>query len=473
MIKKKIYIIILIIIMMLLAAFFYFYLEQRVHLLDKEAFNKYNACLSDDAELYKSNTDYSKTIIKLANDNNINAIKDEKGNILISNQTDNGAKNINIISVYNYKVAKSESNTISAMLSLANAKSKHNNFNLIILNDENNSHAGFSYLKNFANAKNDYFFYLYSGNTSSLYKKGFASGTSNINVPIKRVPRKCNTKITININGINTAVVSDDIGKHPNPIISLGAILSKLKSKGYIYQLSDLNIENTGNMYPVGLKATLLVDSFAISDINEYLSKKKDKFIDNYNKDYPNINFSYKITDDASDMPDKAFSDDTTDSLANIIYTIKNGTYKFTNDEEDIEHTKCDIYGINILNGITISKDILQVKIYSLALNDSYLDKITKENQYVAKFANSEFKVVEKLSSWHSDNTDLQKKLSALYSKTSRDASKKLLVNENPIQISTPLSYIADIQKNNVAIISKDKDFKNITNMLLNYIKYY
>ena len=230
-------------------------------------------------------------------------------------------------------------------------------------------------------------------------------------------------------------------------------------------------------MYPVSIDATILVNSYNVASLTSYLDDRIKAF-DKATKDedkYPDAEYSYEVIDNTMDIDDEVYSSKTIDSLTTVLYTVKNGLYRFSEDEVVPEgYDAGDIYAINCVRDISTDENgDLYVRVSTQALDASFMDSIVKENTTAAKLSSCKLEVADKYEAYSSMKTALPTALKRTYIKVCDLAGGNIQLDQKKDTYFTPMTYLHTLNENMdiVHIKESSETAKVITNMLLCYIK--
>jgi hypothetical protein len=230
-------------------------------------------------------------------------------------------------------------------------------------------------------------------------------------------------------------------------------------------------------MYPSAMKATILVNSYDLEDIQKYLDDRVDKFKKANSEKYPEIDYSYDLVSDESLLPDRVWSSSTVNSLNTFLYVVKNSNYRFDEKDEEIkipEGSKDgDVFASNCVDDINVSGGKVHVTVDSTAMNDDLMDFVLKENRTAAHLAKASVKVTDKIEPFSEKSLELVKLVRETYSNTNDVTSKDITLKSDTDSDFTVCSILKDLQPDaDVVHISEDEDSGiKITNTLLNIVK--
>ncbi len=138
--------------------------------------------------------------------------------------------------------------------------------------------------------------------------------------------------ITMKISGYHDPF-NNDTADYPNPVEVIGNLLASEKSSGQLFQLASFNCEAKTGYVPTSATAVVVIDD---NDISSFEKKFKSSY-NNMKKKFEELEDNFVYTFTAADMPDSVISNETSDNIISLMYTLKTG--KYHPSEEDTEDT--------------------------------------------------------------------------------------------------------------------------------------
>lgn len=494
--KKKILLFIILIVVSLMAITA-FYRYSKIKLLDKSFLSKTNTSIKKlSEEKYFTDQETLLSYIKsFADDNDLEYTIDDNKNIIFETKVSERKSKLSptvICASYNYITTKDNSKLLSSILTIAKTKLDSGKRYVILFNDENNLSDAYLDLDKKYIKDNSKVIYLDYGQSSYISESSYGSVRTDIVIPAHFEKSKCDTAIKIKINGLNSDIIDTNINKQPNPIMAFSAILTRLKSKSVTYQLADFKLDAHGNMYPTGLEATILLNSYSVDSVTKYIDDRIKKWEKKYKDNNENMIYEYEVIDNLDDSIKFAYDIETSEKLSNILYTLNYGTYKF-DDADTIPDgfSKDDIYGINAVYNLRVSRikhdqtDSLndankeypgaeiKLGIMTQAYDKTSLDKILSENYEVAELFGCSIKTVDKHQFFDNKNTHLTKTIKSTYMKVNELFGSDTFIQTEDDQYMTPCSYLQELNpKANIIHIRMNKSTcPTITNAILCYMQ--
>ena len=470
--------IILITILVLLFSSIGIYKYQKIRIFDKTKFISMNTNLEKDGESFSSQKDLRKYITNWADENNLEYKIDSNKNIIFQQQATSRKKHVSptvIVVSYNYENAIANRKVLASAAMVAYTKLDSGRKTVIFVNNKNNDGNAYygidpKYIPDKAKV-----IYLDYGKSAYVSSRSFSQEDSVVTVNATREDITCDTAIRIKIGGIRSDVIDTNTGKHINPILLLSTVLTRLKAKSTICQIADIKVENHGYMFPTDLEATILVNSYAVVSLSNYLDKRIKAFEKSAKEDNPDSYYSYEILNDsAKNYPDSAYSKQTFDSLTTVLYALKNGLYRYGEDDVVPEgYEENSVYGINCIRQLVAKDDAIYIDISSQAADSSAMDILNKDNTAASELAGCNISKTAKLKKFKNNNSGLLRTLKATYIKVSDLSGDNITLQERFDTYFTPMTYLHRVNGSaDIVHVKESSDSASVlTNMLLCYIE--
>ncbi|MDD5823702.1 MAG: hypothetical protein PUD55_04740 [Firmicutes bacterium] len=474
--KKQKIIVSIIIITIILFAALAIYKSSKNHLLDRKEYKATVANITEASANFTSNEDMQKYITDWADNKGLNYSVDDANNIIFDRDASKRKKDVTPVIIcvsYNWQTAEANAYSLATAELIASTKLRAGRYTVIFFNDELNTGYGYKHVsKQYFNDKSKVV-YLDTGDKSYISVDSFNYTPNSISIPCEYVPVKCDSAVKIRITGIESGTVSAMIGSQPNPVNALSNVLTKLNNKSIIYQLTDVSIESQGNMYPSGIEATVLINSYNMGTLTSYLDERIKKFEKNYGGDFPDATYTYEVIDSPENFPAEAYSDKATSSLGMVLYTIKNGAYKFDKNNVIAEHEVDEVYALNCIHDLKYEDGKIKLSIGTAALNDAFAKQILTENATSAEFADASLSVGEKQAGLKNIRSRLFKELQFAYVKVNEISSSNVIIKTNTDKTFIPVGFLLDVNdKLDIVHLRQEETTAAIyTNTLLCFIK--
>ena len=270
-------------------------------------------------------------------------------------------------------------------------------------------------------------------------------------------------------------MIGTGIAKHPDPVSALGTLLARLKSKSVIFQLADFEVGNNGNMYPVSIDATIMLNSYAVSSFTKYIDKRIKAWEKAYGKDYEDLSYTYEVIDDPESLPTESYSRKATARLANVLYTLQTGLYKYEESDNIPEGREAgDICGINAITGLHAEDGYICVDLMTQAYDDIYMDRIMNDNTASAELFDGSISETSSVPRFLNEKDSLQRTLISTHYKLNSSSSAGGTLRSEYDNYFTPCSYLSAKNENaDVIHLRLDPESSaSMINTIICYIAY-
>ena len=427
-------------------------------------------------EDFESNADMSGFITRWARRECVDFKVDASGNIIFRTAAKGSKTSEDSVVVcisYNYKTAEANADLIASGLYIAQSDIRSTEYTVIFFNNDKGNFDGYKNVSPSLFPNNAKIIYLDYGSSTYASRQSFNELRSSYVIKKKLQPVTCDTMVHLKISGVRTDEVTSNISSQPNPITAFGTVLAKLESRASHYELANIKVVNEGNMFPTSLEVDILVNSYSVESLTEYLNDRGEAFLDKYEDDFPDIEYTYEVVNDESRLPEKRYSDRMCQTLNNMIYAFNNGTYRF-DEEDDIpsDYSEGEVYGINSLEQLVETDSSICLDICTQALTNAYLEKIETENKTIADFSKCDYVRGEKVENFYDTDTGFYNILNLTYFKVNDVISRNMIIKDKIDHYFTPCSYLQDINEDmDIIHLSMNEDsVKLITNTILCYI---
>lgn len=473
--RERIFLV-LAIILIILIVILSLYRMNKLALLDKADYKEMYKTLETDAEEFNSQKDMCKYIISWAKKNNLKYKLDDNYNIIFEQKAAKTKSKVSptvVICNYNYENAVDNRRCLASAAMIAKTKLNSGKKTVIFVNNRNNDGDAYANIDSKYFPDNAKVIYLDYGKSAYVSASSFSSADQTVSVPTEKDEITCDTAIKIHIGGVESDCIDTSITKANNPISLFSTLLIRLKSKSTICQLAEIKVGNNGKMYPTSLDATIMINSYQVDSFTGYIDKRIKAF-DKATKDNEDAYYEYEVIEDTSKYPESAYSKETFDSLTTILYALKNGVYRYDEDDVVLDGYEVgDIYGIECINQLRVEDDNIYVDVNLQANSKKNMDDMLSDNAAATKLAKCTIKTVDQIKKFDNSNTGLIPTLKTTYFKVNTLSGTTVSLAEENDTYFTPMSYLSMINNKMdiVHIKINSKSASVLTNMLLCYIQ--
>ncbi|MBQ0005479.1 MAG: hypothetical protein KBS68_06445, partial [Clostridiales bacterium] len=467
-----------ILILTILAGILSMYKESKNKLLDRKEYKALSTAMDKAADDFTSNEDLKNYLTAWADENKLDYKVDDAGNIIFAKEASADKTNVNpvVIAVsYNYLTAKADALSLASAQEIAASNMDAGKYTVIFFNNEG------AYGNGYKNISSSYFtddtklIYLDCGNSAYMSTRSFSYSPNSISIPCEMTPVSCDSAIKIRISGITSGELGSNSGSQPNPVTALGTLLNRMSTKSITYQLADVKVASAGNMYSMGLEATIFLNSYSVPVMTKYIDDRIESYNKTYKDDFPDIEYSYEVVEDLSTLPAYAYSKEASSALNSILYTVKNGSYKFDKNNVPTDHEVDETYAINSIQNIGYENGALNISIATTAYNNAYLKEVMNQNATAASFAdaNASAQTGTAVPVFTNGRSRLAKDLGFAYVKVNTISSRNIIIKEDTDKVFTPCSYLKQINDSmDIVHLKENEDCASVyTNTLLCFIK--
>lgn len=458
-----------------------FYRSRSTKLLDRDAYKEFKAAVEEAADSeeggFADQDALAGLIEQWADEHSLEYLEDYYGNIIFDRPAADRKKNVSptLVAVsMNSETAADSAQPLAAAAAIALSDVESGRRTVVFFNDEKALGEGFRWINDKYLTSKTKVIYLDKGKSSYLSASSFQQRQSEITIPAELEENSFDTAVRISISGIRSGVIGPDIIDQPDPFAALSAVLTRLKSKSVACGISDISIEQNGNMYPVSLDVTIALNSYNLLSFTSFI----DKNIRDWNKEYggssEDMIYEYEVIDDEEALPEMIYDSETVGRLTGILYTVSSGSYEFADSDAIPEgHEAGDIYGINCMTGIFESYGSIKAEMVTQGVNDLFTDRICNDNKAAAELYECAYEQTDKTEAFINTKDSLERTFLSTYEKVNRRGTADASLPQDTDDFFTPCSYLAehDSKADIIHIRMKGSDTARIANTILCYIK--
>lgn len=330
-----------------------------------------------------------------ANSNELTVVETATNYIVISNPATEGcgkADSTTLQCQINTEEFSNSLQTLSTGMTALLGPEEHGNINLIVTENNNGYNIGAEKI-NKKYLTSDHVINLNHSDEATLYTAGcFTSEsvmTSDLSYEAPSYPNAY--EITIKTTGYPDPFDFDN--KYPNPVEVLGNLLASEKSSGQLFQLASFTCETTEGYTPQSATAVVIIDSNDIKSFTSKFNSSHSKVKKRYEK--LEQNFVYTMT--AADLPSSVISNDISDNIISLMYTLKTGIY--SQDEDSGE-----IITASAISYVSTKNGKFTLKTTSRSLDETVLAELENVFLTTSGLCNIDYKASEAKKTWTSDS---------------------------------------------------------------------
>lgn len=456
-------------------------ISRSTKLLDKEAYAEFKNAIDEVGESeaggFADQQELMSLIEQWADSHSLEYKEDKYGNIIFSKPAVKRKKNVSptLIAVsMNYETAADNSQILASAAAIALSDVESGRRTVVFFNDEQGLARGYRGIKKDYISSKSKVIYLDKGSSTYLSTGSFQQRMTEVVIPAKREDDPCDTAVKITISGIKSGIIGPAISKQPDPVSAFSTLLTRLKSKSVDCRLADVKVGSNGNMYPVSLEATIVLNSYNLSSFTSYIDKRIKAWEKAYGSNDDSPVYSYEIIDNTDELPEKVYTAKTTDRLTGILFTIRSGAYRYAESDAIPEGKSAgDLYGINCITDISAGKSRITIPVIVQGADDPFTERIINDNKAAADLYNCSYTQTGSVAAFKNDRDKLSRTFISTFDKVNDKAVAESILDVTTDNFFTPCSYLqtknskADI----IHIRTKSESAPTIANTILCYIK--
>ena len=473
--------ILIILLIIAVAAGVSIYRSRSTKLLDREAYSEFRTAVEEVADSeeggFADQQAISDFIKQWADDHSLEYKEDKHGNLIFDKPAAGRKKNVSptLIAVsMNYETAIDNSQLLASAASIALSDVESGRRTVVFFNDEQNLAKGYRGISKKLISSKTKVIYLDKGSQNYISTASFQQRYSKVTIPAGLEPNPCDSAVRVTISGIRSGVIGSGINKQPDPFSALSSLLTRLKSKSVDCRLAEVSIGSNGNMYPVSLDVTIVLNSYNLNSFTGYIDKRIKAWEKAYSDTFEDLVYSYEVIDDEEALPETVYTADTTDKLAGVLYTISSGSYKYSENDAIPEGKEVgEVYGINCLTDLLTDDESITVRMITQGVDDSFTDRICNDNKAAAELYECSYEQTSYVDAFSNSKDSLARTFRSTYEKVNKNSTADITLPYKTDNFFTPCSYIAGKNSNAdiIHVRMKSSHVPRITNTILCYIK--
>ncbi|MGI6722023.1 MAG: hypothetical protein ACOX4I_05665 [Anaerovoracaceae bacterium] len=225
-----------------------------------------------------------------------------------------------------------------------------------------------------------------------LFTGSAAMAEYRIRKPLTRRAPEGTRAFRISISGCMGGDSSERDVRHVNPIRKIGDILNSCRDDGLVIEIADFNGGEAANDYPQSASCTLVINSSEAGKLQTKLENARDSYVEDNLKNEPEM----KVAVSEVPVPDRVLSSADTSSVMNLMYTMKNGVYARSRDEEN----KGTITALANIGTISTRGSELNIGIFVRSTDSRVFKEMATTYDELAGLSDAHFKVVSTVPNW-------------------------------------------------------------------------
>ena len=279
-----------------------------------------------------------------------------------------------------------------------------------------------------------------------LFTGSAETGDYRMSLPLTYERTKGTKTYKVSITGVNKNVSFDDPKMHTNPLDTLGKFLNRLKSNNIIFQVCDFEGGNSAGTYAQHATVNITVTANYEDRLLSALESEQEDFENNASDDGYGGKFDFTSTD----VPYESYSQKNSDSLMSLIYTLNDGIYNNSKDNEE-PLTIANLGKVSYING----ELVFAIKAMSIDLKE--MKKMEGDYKKTASLCDFTFKKLYSYKMWATGEYQEKIKQEQNTIKTDNKSSNGNTNSRDQNKTTDEIEKSKDISNEKEKTISKDK----------------
>ena len=206
---------------------------------------------------------------------------------------------------------------------------------------------------------------------------------------------------------------NNDTADYPNPVEVIGNLLASEKSSGQLFQLASFNCEVKNGYVPTSATAVVVIDD---NDISSFEKKFKSSY-NNMKKKFEELEDNFVYTFTATDMPASVISNETSDNIISLMYTLKTGRYRpseedtedtVEDDSEDKEKDDKEIYALAEISNVSTKDGTFKLTTSFRGTDGAIIDELSEVYLTISSLCDIKYNKANNHITWPTkDNSEL------------------------------------------------------------------
>lgn len=180
---------------------------------------------------------------------------------------------------------------------------------------------------------------------------------------------------------------------YPNPVNTIGSLLASSKSSGKLFDIASFSSKSIDGYAPYSATAVIVTDDNSVESIMNKFDNSYETIKDKFDK----IDDDFVYTINEVKAPNKVLSNDISDNLISLMYTLNTGICQ-QDEESGI------IYASSYIQSINTDKGDLDLEINVRTRGESYLDSLLTEYETTAGLCSTDYSCEKLGKIWSSDS---------------------------------------------------------------------
>ncbi|MCB6994476.1 hypothetical protein LI177_13395 [bacterium 210820-DFI.6.37] len=250
----------------------------------------------------------------------------------------------------------------AAMTALYSAE-EHGTLKAIFTLEKNGQATGANALGN-AYLKGDNFISLTRKGDTALYNSVAASSDITASKKLKKETPQYTKAYRLVLEGTPYKSPYKYRGDYPNAIKTIGDLLASCQSSSILFELSSFTGGDSTDLYPSKAEAVIVLQENDVESFTKRFEKSYEK-VEEY---YDELEEPFLYTMEETKLPEKVISKEDTGNIVSLMYTIINGTYLKSDDDE--------VMAVSNIGMVSTKDRRFRLKINAKSLSNTLMDEM-------------------------------------------------------------------------------------------------
>ncbi len=179
---------------------------------------------------------------------------------------------------------------------------------------------------------------------------------------------------------------------YPNPVETIGSLLATQKSSGNLFQIASFNCEYTEGYTPTSATAVVVIDG---NDVESFTRRFNNSY-ENVQEKFADLDEHFVYTMTETSMPSSVISNNYSDNIISLMYTLQTGIY--LQDEDTGE-----IISASDISSISTDGGDLNVVINSRSLDAGVLQEMSDSFATTSGLCDIQYSASDTKKTWSAD----------------------------------------------------------------------
>lgn len=291
-----------------------------------EKLTAYETDLKDSLVSMETNADVTEYLLNWAKNKDITAEADTAGNVIYTLEADEPFADTQPAALFvSFDASDMGSFTEEIAVALTAAKNAQNNgpFHVIFLAEENRTMSGIQSFDMNQFPENTAVFCLDTGDDSRISTSTGGYKHIHISSKLSESEPSYNKAYKVTLKNCPKKWINEEYDGTLNPLKNLGSVLANFKSTSLLFELAEFSGGSDRDYSPSSASMTIVINDSDTAKFERKMNSSIEKFMEKYGEDYPDLQFTYETVA----LPASVITNEDTDNLVGLMYTIFNGVY--------------------------------------------------------------------------------------------------------------------------------------------------